>query len=331
MLVRHFKTWFHDRFDLHVDGTLPETADAEIVSGTLVARADGTRIPIRDGIPRFVDGSNYADNWGLQWEKFQLTQLDSRNGRHFTFNRFWNCTRWKPREVYGKRVLEAGSGAGRFTEILLDAGAQLVSFDYSQAVEVNHRNHASPEALFFQGDIYHLPLPPESFDYVFCHGVIQHTPDPCAAFRELVRFVRPGGRISIDAYPRRPRFRPWSFPKYVWHPRTRSMDPDKLYRIVKTYIPLYLPIDTLIRRIPKLGLRLSGMIPIPCFNHIGLGLSYRDRLEWTIMDTFDALGARYDYPQDRESLTQWCEGQPLTDIAIFEGGNGWVLNATRLC
>jgi len=130
-------------------------------------------------------------------------------------------------------------------------------------------------------------------------------------------------KSSVPALP------PVELPKYFWHPRTRHMDPDQLYRIVKTYIPLYLPIDTVIRHIPKLGLRLSGIIPIPCFNHLGIGPLYHERTEGAILDTFDALGARHDFPQDRESLSSWCIGQPLTDIAIFEGGNGWVLNATR--
>ena len=35
-----------------------------------------------------------------------------------------------------------------------------------------------------------------------CLGVIQHTPDPHAAFRSLAMYVQPGGQLVIDAYTR---------------------------------------------------------------------------------------------------------------------------------
>jgi SAM-dependent methyltransferase len=47
----------------------------------------------------------------------------------------------------GKHVLEAGCGAGRFTEVLLKAGAYVTSIDLSSAVEAN-----GIEAKSFGGD-----------------------------------------------------------------------------------------------------------------------------------------------------------------------------------
>ena len=37
----------------------------------------GCSFAVRDGIPRFVPPSTYADGFGLQWKTFRRTQLDS--------------------------------------------------------------------------------------------------------------------------------------------------------------------------------------------------------------------------------------------------------------
>lgn len=40
----------------------------------------GCNIPVVRGIPRFVDSTNYAAAFGLQWNQFRKTQLDSYTG-----------------------------------------------------------------------------------------------------------------------------------------------------------------------------------------------------------------------------------------------------------
>ena len=93
----------------------------------------------------------------------------------------------------GETILEAG--AGRFTEILVTTGADVLSFDLSSAVEANYKNNRHcPNMLIFQSDIFKIPLCEQSMDKVLCLGVIQRTPDPEAAFRNLTRYVRPEAR-----------------------------------------------------------------------------------------------------------------------------------------
>jgi hypothetical protein len=47
----------------------------------LLSNADNQyRYSNRNGIPRFVSESNYADNFGMQWNYFAKTQLDSYSG-----------------------------------------------------------------------------------------------------------------------------------------------------------------------------------------------------------------------------------------------------------
>src|SRR5690606_37003165 len=100
----------------------------------------GRRYPIVTGVPRFVPEENYAEAFGEQWVRFPRTQLDSATGLTLSRDRLERCLGHPLSELSGQLVLEAGSGAGRFTELLLQSGATLDSFDYSGAVAANACN-----------------------------------------------------------------------------------------------------------------------------------------------------------------------------------------------
>src|SRR6516162_4216431 len=111
------------------------TLDGRVESGSLLCAGGEHRYPIRNFIPRFVSGSNYADNFGFQWNKFRQTQLDSYSGHPISAERFWKSSAWKQEELGGQWVLDCGCGAGRFAEVALNAGAKVVALDYSSAVD----------------------------------------------------------------------------------------------------------------------------------------------------------------------------------------------------
>ena len=304
---------------------------AESFNGELRSRDGSAReIPIVNSIPRFIEGKNYAENFGLQWNEFQSTQLDSHSGRMLSFYRFFKDTRWKPKDLYGKTVLEVGSGAGRFTEILLNAGARVVSMDYSDAVDANQRNNRGKgDLLLMQADLYDLPLREKSFDFVFCFGVLQHTPDVTKTFQAIYRMLKPGGRICVDVYSKTTKLDPWSTPKYFWRRWTVDMQPEKLLKRVRFYVPLWLPFDTLLRRIPKIGPKLIAFLRVPCCNYLDWSLTRKQRREWAIMDTFDQLGAKYDEPKTDAELREIVESTDAVDVEIYRGMNGWIGSCAR--
>ena len=327
MLLNHYNKFLEIVYALNIE----DSTESNVLTGKLINKHNNNEIiPIINGIPRFVNSKNYSDNFGYQWNYFKSTQLDSKSGVKLTSNRFWDNTKWLKSELKGKMILEVGSGAGRFTEILLESEATVVSFDYSNAVDANNANNGNKENLFlFQGDLFNIPFPDEYFDYVFCYGVLQHTPDPVAAYKSIFSKLKKGGKISIDYYLKFDKPNPWSTPKYFWRPITTKFSPKTLLFLIKMYMPIYLPFDTFIRKRRKYGSKILALIPIPCWNYINEGLTDKQRLEWAIMDTFDALGAAYDFPKTLPEVQQMIEDDNNSTVEIFYGSNGVVANVVK--
>jgi len=288
----------------------------------------GKRFPVRGGIPRFVAGADYAESFGEQWNRYREVQLDSVTRRGLSRERFYAGTGWRPDELEGQRVLEAGCGAGRFTEVLLDAGAEVWAVDLSSAVDALRQNLGErPRLVLLQADLLALPFESGGFDRVFCYGVLQHTPDPRRTFLALVEQLRPGGVLAADVYRKQPYVDRWSA-KYLWRPLTTRLPRQLVRRIVEWYVPRWLPIDTRLAQVPKIGRFLVAVVP--CWNYTGLLELNRDELRaWAILDTFDALAPRYDKPQTVETLERWCSEAGLEKIRVRYGGNGVLVNARR--
>ena len=300
--------------------------DGQLVEGS-VEWWDGRDVRVSNGVLRFVPSDNYASSFGFQWKRFRETQVDSKAKLTISRDRVVQCTKWTASDLSGKSVLEAGCGAGRFTEVLLQMGADVFAIDLSEAVDVAYANNGpTTHAVFAQASILDAPVPRDAFDFVFCYGVIQHTPEPEMAFRSLVEHLKPGGRISVDVYRKDRRIDPWKA-KYLWRWLTTRMPAPLLYVIVWVYVPLWLPFDTLLRRVPVVGKYLASVIP--CFNWFNPRKPTWEGVERTVLDTFDALSAKYDLPQTHETAARWCRECGLVDVDIFEGANGLVINARK--
>lgn len=280
-----------------------------------------------------IDVENYTKSFSYQWKKFPKSQIDSKNKNKLSADRF-RYTGWTKEELNGKSVLEVGSGAGRFTEILMDSSANLFTIDSSDAIYVNfqnHKKHKNIENTFFiknsvENDIFNK----NSFDYIFCYGVIQHTKDPFKTLDYLIDKLNYKGKLSVDFY--RKWLIPicWNHPKYLWRPVTTRMNKEKLMKIIEFYIPIYLPIDTLIKKIfGKLGLVICGLIPIPCWNYYSMIDDKKKNLELAILDTFDALSAKYDYPFTKKQINSYMKKYNNCQFELKYGSNGIVLNLIK--
>jgi len=103
----------------------------------------------------------------------------------------------------GMRLLDVGCGPGSITRGLAErvAPGEVIGVDISTEILTAARQDAAARGLtnlqYQQADVYSLPFPNASFDAVFAHQVLQHLREPCAALREMLRVVRPGGLIGV--------------------------------------------------------------------------------------------------------------------------------------
>jgi ubiquinone/menaquinone biosynthesis C-methylase UbiE len=268
-------------------------------------------------------------NFAIQWSKFKHLQLDSVTLEALSKNRLMEAGLFTEGDLVGKLVLEIGSGAGRFSEILVKMGAKVVSIDNSDAVFTNAKMNSCKNICFIRADLETLPLNYETFDYVIALGVMQHTKNIKNSIEELIKFANREGICIFDFY--RKHFLPIDgyFPKYFWRPITKRMNPYFLLRIIEFYVPKWFKIHSFIKTIPKIGLILNGLLLIPIWNYTGVNGIRQEKsnlLMWAICDTFDALAPKYDVPISKRQLIKMAEGLPVKHFLVRAGGNGLILN-----
>jgi len=292
--------------------------------GDALVDAEGNRFPLLAGVPRVCGPENYTSNFGMQWNAFRETQIDSDEAG-ISKRRFFAETAWSPEELSCLDVLEVGSGAGRFSQVVLaHTKANLYSVDYSSAVEANLANNGAiaPDRFhLLQASIYEMPFPNDSFDKIFCLGVLQHTPDFAASVRSLVDKAKPGGEIVADFYCIRG---PWTkiTGKYLLRPFTRRMDQERLLKLVRANAGWMMKLGQGMNRV---GLHpLTRFLPIPDLAIMPKGLTSDQLKEWVVLDTFDMLSPEYDNPQRISTVARMFErsGADVTFAGFVDNGTG---------
>jgi ArsR family transcriptional regulator len=104
----------------------------------------------------------------------------------------------------GSRVgdlLDVGTGTGRILELLAPQAEHAIGLDQSREMLAVARANLDKAGLrnceLRQGDMYQLPLPPQSVDAVTFHQVLHFGETPAAAIAEAARVLRPGGRLLV--------------------------------------------------------------------------------------------------------------------------------------
>ena len=321
----------------------PEHQAAFSMTGAIEAHQDGTlrascgcRFPVRSGIPRFVWEDTYADAFGLQWNNYRTTQLDSHTGVSISKDRLSRCVGCRLEDLRGASVLEVGCGAGRFTEVLLNAGASVFAVDLSSAVEANYANcGAAPGHFVCQADVLSLPVAPASFDLVIALGMIQHTPSPEGAIEALANSVRPGGLVVVDHYlplPRVKRLLRAVTLRGILRQLLIRLPPRTSLRATDALVHALLPVHRMLwrhgpvaDRVRAVWLRLS-----PLFDYYESYPELGEHLaEWALLDTHDGLTDHYKHGRTPSELAEALRAAGLDVIDSRIGGNGAEARARR--
>jgi SAM-dependent methyltransferase len=299
----------------------PRTGAPVWPEGDALVSAVGERVPIVGGIPRFVSSDDYAEAFGLQWNLHAETQLDSRTGAGLTEHRLVRCAGLPLERLAGLRVLEAGCGAGRFTELLVRAGALVHSVDLSAAaVDTNRRNIGAPtNYAVAQADIRALPFPAGAFDVVICLGVLQHTPSPEQSIGALWRMLAPGGLLVLDHYT-------WTLSRLtklapLYRALLKRLSPTRSRHITDALVDVFFPLHWAVRRVLPLQTLLSRVSPCLAYCHIYPGLTRAQHEDWCRLDTYDELTDRYKRMRTAGRIRRTLVALGATQVQAARRGN----------
>ena len=245
-----------------------------------------------EGIPRFVDDQHLA-SFGLQWNKYEVAH-DDEDRATFTAK-----TGMSLDELSGLRVLDAGCGGGRYCKIVAEArAATVIGADHSSAVEKAAELCAHlPAVKLLQADLKHLPLEPESFDFVFSIGVMHHDADTRAVFDSVAKMVKPGGRYSV-----------WLYRKNQWwqelintglRNRTTKWKPERLERWC------------------RFGAKLGGTPIINKTLNKIINFSAHPSHENRVCDTFDWWAPEYQHHHTVDELCGWFRAAGFDELTVL--------------
>jgi SAM-dependent methyltransferase len=104
----------------------------------------------------------------------------------------------------GDNVLDVGSGSGTdalIAGMLTGPAGCVYGLDMTPAMREKLRRNASAmhaaHVRVLEGNAERIPLPDASVDVVTSNGVLNLVPDKPAAFAEIARVLKPGGRLQI--------------------------------------------------------------------------------------------------------------------------------------
>lgn len=103
----------------------------------------------------------------------------------------------------GEHVLEIGIGVGTDTIQYAKGGAIITGIDLVQSAIDETKKRFEQEELngtFMVDDAEHLQFDDDTFDFVFCFGILHHTPKTKESINEIKRVLRPGGKAVIMLY-----------------------------------------------------------------------------------------------------------------------------------
>ena len=195
----------------------------------------------------------------------------------------------------------------------------MVTLDCSSTIDACWNNLKENHNLYVvQANIYEAPFAPNSFDYVYSLGVLQHTPDVKNAFSALPPLVVKRGGLCIDLYEKS--VKKLFHPKSWIRPFTKNFNKNVLFELVKKNVPFLLRLSQSIGHVPVVGKVIKKIVPVANYEDI-YPLSKQQLEEWAVLDTFDWLSPVYDNPQKPSTLITWMQNNDMAGIEVLKAGH----------
>jgi ubiquinone/menaquinone biosynthesis C-methylase UbiE len=188
-----------------------------------------------------------------------------------------------------KKCLDAGCGHGIMVEVFDRLGGKSAGLELGDGVYKASHRLKDKKVILVQGDILDIPFKKESFDYVYCNGVIHHTRNVRLAFTKLASIVKKGGGLDI-----------WVYPKKGWLWEYTMA----LARFFTTRLPPFL-----LRPLCYLGVPLLYVVPAWSGT-----TPKRHTIRQCAQVIYDWLSPKYQTHHTFDEIKKWYEEEGFTDI-----------------
>jgi len=299
--------------------------DDDIKEGKLRCQHCEKLFPIVGGVPRLFPGGEKdprvgktRQSFGWEWDRYPISSRPEDK------ELFLEETLVPESDWSESLVMDAGCGMGRYTRIARSLGAQVVSFDLSDALlRLVDEAAEDPGLHIVQGDLLHPPFKPGVFDIVYSQGVIHHTADTKGAFSQISKLVRQDGLLSVWVYGT-----PGSWSSFRTNP----------LRSTRTWLKSLLPLVWLlvwIRQILSDSLRIvTTRLPVPvlyalCHPLAFLGafpilkyltFSVEDAYQVRVIENFDWLAPPFQTKHTKEELSAWFSEEDYEQLGRLPHG-----------
>jgi len=261
-----------------------------------------------NNIPRFVPfDDTYDRSFGWQWNHWEKIRSSQRGAGLGLDKLIIKRTNFDKYDLKGRTLLECGMGGGDDTEVLLSLPfSEVHSFDISNAVDRAAKFIKDDRLVLSQSSIFEIPYPDYSFDVVYCHRVLQHTPDPKKALAAICKKVKLNGILFAHAYKRSKKYMAeW---RYKYRFITKRLPIKWIYKYVNTFGPFLHRVNNYMYRKNRITHEFAYRY-IPFYKKEGVEMKREDRIELEKLITFDALTPRYDSPMTSENFFGIIESQ----------------------
>lgn len=234
--------------------------------------------------------------WEWQWNKI------------YDDNR-WLFTEWiypnTLESFANEEVLDCGCGGGQHINFIAPYAKKILGVDFN-AIPVAKKNTAEHmNVTLEEHDIATMDLN-QTFDTAYSIGVLHHTDNPTASFKNMAKHVKPGGRVITWVYSHEGN----ALNRYLVEPfktiLTHHLPRKIVWGIAHILTALvYLPVYTLY---------LLPLTFLPYYQYFQnwRKLSYKRNL----LNVFDKLNARQTFFIKQETIKEWFNENEFTNVHI---------------
>jgi SAM-dependent methyltransferase len=202
---------------------------------------------------------------------------------------------------------------GRFADVVTRWGGRVIGIDLSVAAEVAATNLADRDFVAIQADVFALPFAAEAFDCVYSVGVLHHTPDCESAFKNLPRYLKPGGNIAVWLYSG---YNKWYRFSDFYRRITHRVPAPRLHAFLRVIVPPLYWLDRGLRAVPIVGPPVAGLV-----HHI-FPVNLHPDPQLRILDTLDWYSPRYQSKHTYEQVFRWYESCGLEQLTVADSSIG---------